>query len=141
MSTLRVQVTLGSLAGACSVLSVPQPSSGQQPPLVPFLIFVKVSGAKCQEHNVQCHNLTAELSPFPARHFLPDLFVTGHTGTLVLGGESYIGSQGFGIAWAHIPQGGQSRVKQLLPSSGSRASKQKLMGGLEGSTGMWLEGS
>lgn len=108
----------------------PQTSSGQQPPLVLFLIFFQILGANCQEHNVQRHNLTAELSPFPEKYFLPDLFVTGHVGTLVLGGESYAGSQGFGISWAHVPQGGQSWVEQVLPSSGSRAAKQELAGRL-----------
>lgn len=68
----------------------PQPRSGQSPLVLFFFsIFSKDSEANCQELNVQCHNLTAELSPFPAKYFLLVLFVTGHTGTLMLEGESY----------------------------------------------------
>lgn len=94
---LVIQPMLGSLARSLSDLSGPQPQIWPANTSHSFLdfSFFKVSGANCQEHNVQCHNLTAELSPFPGKYFLPDLVVTGHIWTLMLGEESYAG---FGIA-------------------------------------------
>jgi len=84
-----LQLALGCLAGSCSDLLGPPTQLWPAATSCPFLdIFFNVSGANCQEHNVQCHNLTAELSPFPAKYFLPDLFVTGHMGTLVLEGKA-----------------------------------------------------
>lgn len=131
---LVIQLVLGSLAGSCSDLSGPPNQLWPAATSCSFPdIFFKFSGANCQEHSVQRHNLTAELSPFPEKYFLPDLFVAGLVGTLVLGEESYAGSQGFGISWAHVPQGGQSWVERVLPSSGSRAAKQELAGRL-----VWL---
>lgn len=131
---LAIQPALGSLVGSCSDLYVPpNPPLASSHLLFFSCYFFKLSGANCQEHNVQCHNLTAELSPFPAKYFLLDLFVAGHTGTLVLGGESYAGSQGFGIAWAHVPQGGQSWAEWLLQS-------RNWQDAWRGCPGMWLEG-
>lgn len=85
---LLIQISLGSFAGSHCDLSGPPPRSGQSP-FVLFFFFSKDSEANCQELNVQCHNLTGELSPFPEKYFLLVFFVTGCTGPLVLEGERY----------------------------------------------------
>lgn len=88
---LLIQTSLGSFAGSRFNLSGPPTQVWPAAASCTFFfaIFFKDSEANCQELNVQCHNLTAELSPFPAKYFLLVLFATGHTGTLVLEGESY----------------------------------------------------